>query len=356
MTERLIKFFGKDYTKPERTALYDYIEDYIAGKVAVWTKSPDTDAIAASFSSDIKQLDNSDFSFLLLTTGYIPEFYGHDSSQETLYSKLVEVLVCEWAIRIGFTDSSILKQKASKEDVSIKLGNLIIVCDAKTFRLGRSQPAPNVKDTIKKADYDKWQDSYRGEKDKDGTFYSTIGGLITFPSLHRWKGGSDAYLYCTDKDDPIAILFYEYLAYMILGGFGHERLIDVLSNYPELFPAKRKEQHLYFNPVLDRIFGENNEDFTDFIKLSLELINELVAHKTELVTEYIAKSKKLVEDEVERIPIEDLKRRLIEAETKILSNQLQKQLDNINKFRVKKGSADKKENEISSEIESESEG
>ena len=32
----------------------------------------------------------------------------------------------------------------------------IIVSDTKSFRLSRSQSAPNVKDTIKLADYEKW--------------------------------------------------------------------------------------------------------------------------------------------------------------------------------------------------------
>jgi hypothetical protein len=341
MTERLQKFFGKDYIKKERVFLYDYIENFINTHVDDWTKTPDTDAISRDFFSAIKELDDSDFSFLLLTTGYIPEFYVHDSSQETLYSKLVEVLVCEWAIRIVYTDSNIVKQKSSKEDVSIKLGNLIIVCDAKTYRLGRSQAAPNVKDTIKKADYDKWQSAYRGQPYNDEIVFAPIGGLITFPSLHRWKGSSDAYLYCTDKDDPICILFYEYLAYMILGGYDHSRITNVLTNYGELFPSKTKEQHTYFKTILGRMFGEGNETFNDFIKLSLELTNELVAHKIELVTNFVEEYRKTVEAEVDLIRIEDLKARLIEAETKLLSSQLNKQLHNITKFRVEKG-AEKK--------------
>jgi len=341
MIERLEKFFGRDISKDERIKLYDYIEDYISSKVNDWTKAPDTDGISASFAKDIQQLNKADFAFLLLSTGYIPEFYSHDSSQETLYSKLVEVLVCEWAVRIGFKDSNIIKQKASKEDVSIRLDNLVIVCDAKTYRLGRSQAAPNVKDTIKKADYDKWQENYRGKELKDGVFYSTIGGLITFPSLHRWKGGSDAYLYCTDKNDPIIILFYEYLAFMLVGGFSHEALIKVLSNYGDLFPAKTRDQHSYFAPVLETIFGKDNVDFTDFVKLSLELTNELVAHKTNLVEKFIDNSKMTVEAEIEEIPVEQLKKRLIEAETKLISHQLKKQLVNINKFRVEKGTKNK---------------
>ena len=129
-------------------------------------------------------MTNDDFALLVMHSGYIPEFYLPDSSQETLYSKLIESLVCEWARRIGFTDSFLQTQKSNKEDVTIKRRNNVIVCDAKSFRLGRSQAAPNVKDTIKKQAYTTWLDQYNETK---------VGGLVTFPSLHDWKKGSEAY-------------------------------------------------------------------------------------------------------------------------------------------------------------------
>ena len=65
-------------------------------------------------------------------------------------------------------NSRFVKPKSGYEDVTIFLDNNAIVCDAKSFRLGRSQKAPNVKDFIKLQDIRHWLSRY----DKK------IGGLL----------------------------------------------------------------------------------------------------------------------------------------------------------------------------------
>ena len=74
MREGLINFFGKDFTRNERTYYYDYIENYISENVIDWKKAPDTDSLAVRFAKKIEQLPNPEFSFLLLTTGYLLSF------------------------------------------------------------------------------------------------------------------------------------------------------------------------------------------------------------------------------------------------------------------------------------------
>lgn len=339
MTERLIKYFGKDFTEEQRKHSYDYIEIFISECVKDWSTPPDTDVIAAEFASKINQFSKEDFAFLLSHAGYIPEFYEHDSSQETLYSKLIEVLVCEWALRIGFNKSAIQKQKASKEDVTIQRNETVIVCDAKSFRLGRSQAAPNVKDTIKKADYEKWQDHWNeSEPDKTYGKLNSIGGLITFPSLHRWKGKSDAYLYCTDADRPIAILFYEHLAYFLLKEYDYQLLIDLFTQYPALFPHASRDQKTYFDAVLGFLFGteeekERHEDFYEYTKLSLEIVKEKVKHTIDRIDIEVIATKHKIELEIEAIDVNKLKQALIESRLENESGQLIKQLINIKKFR-----------------------
>jgi hypothetical protein len=333
MTDRLVKYFGKDFSKEERIKSYDFIESYIAEIVKHWNSSPDTDAIAASFASVIQNLDTSEFAFLLCHTGYIPEFYEHDSSQETLFSKLIEVLVCEWAKRVGFADSSIQKQKASKEDVSIQIGTTVIVCDAKSYRLGRSQAAPNVKDTIKKADYEKWQTWYLGEPHVTYGKYEPIGGLITFPSLHRWKGGSDAYLYATDKHKPIIIIFYEHLAYYLVAGYKQNKLIEILKSYEQIFPAASKDQSKYFESLLKNLFAESWDDFHEYMNLFAEIIKEKVLNTVDRISEHLEVSHTRIKAEIEAIPVEKLRDYLIESRFENECGQIIKQLENIKKFR-----------------------
>ena len=334
MTERLVKYFGKDFTKEQRVNSYDLIENFISDNVKDWSQSPDTDKISADFGVLISKFTKEDFAFLLCHAGYIPEFYEHDSSQETLYSKLIEVLVCEWAKRAGFKDSYIQKQKASKEDVTIQIDNTVIVCDAKSYRLGRSQAAPNVKDTIKKADYEKWQKWWTVSEphEKYGKLNS-VGGLITFPSLHRWKGSSDAYLYSTDSSRPIVIIFYEHLAYFLLKGCDYNIIVNLMSNYPKLFPEASKNQHTYFETILKFMFDKDWDHFFEYLKLFAEIVKEKVIHTVERITTHLEESKKRIQLEIEAIAIDKLKDTLIESRLENECGQILKQLENIKKFR-----------------------
>jgi hypothetical protein len=333
-SDKLKHFFGKDFSKEERTASYDFIETYISRTVRDWTNPPDTDTVAADFAAQIAKYPNPEFAFLLSHSGYIPEFYEHDSSQETLYSKLIEVLVCEWAKRIGFKDSHIQKQKASKEDVTIQIDKTVIVCDAKSYRLGRSQAAPNVKDTIKKADYEKWQEWWIQNSTKEKLF-KPIGGLITFPSMHRWKGASDAYLYSTDKSKPITIIYYEHLAYYFLRGYNQDALIKLIASYPALFDKPSTKQHTYFESVVKCLFGDKEEDFFEFIKLFAEISSEKVANTMARIDVELHESHKVIEKEIQAInDVDKLKQQLIEALVENRNGQLKKNLINIKKFRT----------------------
>ena len=124
-----------------------------------------------------------------------------------MHTKLTETLIFNWAKLIGFNSSELPTQKSSYEDITISDQKNTIVCDAKSFRLGRSQKSPNVKDTIKLADYEKWLVKH-GEKG--------IGGLITFPSLHDWKKGSDVYQYVSNPAKKVLLLFYEHISFFLI--------------------------------------------------------------------------------------------------------------------------------------------
>ena len=334
MTEEIVTYFGKDLTLDERQYSYDFIENYIEEKVSDWSIPPNTEEIASNFSSILEKFSEPDFNFLLCHAGYIPEFYDHDSSQETLYSKLIEVLVCEWSKRVGFIDSCIQRQKSSKEDITIQVGAILIVCDAKSFRLGRSQSAPNVKDTIKKGDYQKWQDNWNNidPHSKHGVL-KPIGGLVTFPSLHRWKGESDAYLYCTDKERPIIMLFYEHLAYFTIKNIKHTKIIECMENYSEIFPSASKNQHSYFDKILNNLFEDHFEHYTEYMKLFVEIIKEKVNHTTNRITKKILETEKMIRLEIDAIDEKKLREHLIDSRLHNVSGQIIKQLANIKKFR-----------------------
>ena len=75
--------------------------------------------------------------------GVIPECYGHDTSEEKLYSKYTDVVIHAAYTAMGFT-SLVLKERANVADVECVTNDYSFVADAKAFRLSRT--AKNQKD------------------------------------------------------------------------------------------------------------------------------------------------------------------------------------------------------------------
>jgi hypothetical protein len=316
----------------QRQESYDLLRNFIAQNHD-WNggRAPDSDLLVCELKKTLQKINDQNFAFLLCHSGYIPEEYDHDSSEETIYTKLVEALVEEWARRIGFNETVLPKQKSSKEDVTIKDAENIIVCDAKSYRLGRSQKAPNVKDALKEGDISKWLSAYCADS------RTQLGGLITFPSQHDWSGGSDFYLYLTKKELPIVCLFYEHLAYVLLSGVTKQKLIDLYCNYDNLFPAQLKKSDgnkaKYWLKVLTHLFGDITE-WNNFKSVAQTVIQEKVFHTIQDVKCHLSD----IRDEISReIPVdasaEDLREMLIEARCKLKTLSVSKQLSCIHKFR-----------------------
>ena len=324
---RISEIFGEKFGSQDVwTDSFDLLENFIKASVLNWDNPPDTNALVQVFNTTLTQMSREDFIFLLIHTGYIPESYEHDSSQETLYSKLVECVVCEWARRIGFTESFLQTQKSSKEDVTIKHGERVIVSDAKSFRLGRSQAAPNVKDTIKKSDFEKWLMSYDAD--------NRVGGLITFPSMHTWSKGTDVFLYTSDRETPILILYYEHLAFFTLNVvLNHETLITLLNNYLEIHPETTKSPTEYFQRVLPHLFGQSMNEWEEFSQICQIITKAKVRHTIGRIDAQLIETRALITEDVATLDIDALRERLIKAEILNTSGQLIKNLVNIKKFR-----------------------
>jgi type II restriction enzyme len=79
----------------------------------------------------------------LRLAGAIPEHYGHDSSEEKLYSKYTDALLSAAFKYVGLT-SIVLSERADVADVEAVAQDYALVADAKAFRLSRT--AKNQKD------------------------------------------------------------------------------------------------------------------------------------------------------------------------------------------------------------------
>ena len=75
--------------------------------------------------------------------GAIPEKYGHDTSEEKLYSKYTDIALAKAYAEMGIT-SIVLKERADTADVECVTSKYSFVADAKAFRLSRT--AKNQKD------------------------------------------------------------------------------------------------------------------------------------------------------------------------------------------------------------------
>ncbi|MBA7495578.1 hypothetical protein ES702_06165 [subsurface metagenome] len=327
MRDKIKELFHLDLDENQRKVNYDYLETFIEKNVSSWDNPPNTELIESLLTRELKNFSDFELAFLLVHSGYMPEFYSHDSSQETLYSKLVESLICEWANRIGFTDSFLQTQKSNKEDITIKLGNCVIVCDAKSSRLGRSQSAPNVKDTIKQASYIGWLDQYK--------INNCRAGIITFPSLMDWKKGSEAYKYFTDKSLPILFLFYEHLSFILLSqNLNHQSIIDFIHDYSTIFPNSTSDKQVY-SEGLKKLFPDKlYVELKLFLDLSDLIIREKVLHSINRIKVKALTIRQRIEEDISKSDFGEVRKIAVDAVFKNKYGQILKQLKNIEKFRL----------------------
>lgn len=295
----------------------------------------DHEAISNEFLQLLaKDFSDERFENLLIHSGYIPDLYPNDSSEETLFTKLVEALVCEWARRMGYT-SQLIKEKSSKEDIKITISGRVIVSDAKSFRLGRSQQAPNAKDFLKLEDIRKWMAWYK----------NSIGGLVTYPCTHEWKSDSDIYQYCSTKDAPTVMLPYKYMAYL-LHQKGHFNPTDLLQlwDYNSLFPEKltKKEKGgnkvkywQVINSAILNITNTQGDEFVEYMTRADKIINNcIIAIISKIETTRNAIIKQIKCDISKETDIKKLQTSLMDLQIQTLTEQLDTYITRIKNFRL----------------------
>ena len=103
----------------------------------------DTDRLEKELADEIKKQGIQALLDHVRLCGDIPESYSHDSSEEKLYSKYTDSLLCESFKSIGLK-SLVLTERADAADVEAFAKDYSFVADAKDFRLSRT--AKNQKD------------------------------------------------------------------------------------------------------------------------------------------------------------------------------------------------------------------
>ena len=128
--------------------------------------------------------------------GTIPERYGHDSSEEKLYSKYTDVVISEALAAMGLA-SVVLDARADAADVQARASSYSLVADAKAFRLSRT--AKNQKD-FKVQAMDGW---------RHGLDYA----VVVCPIYHLPTRTSQIYQQAIVRN--VCILSYSHLAVLV---------------------------------------------------------------------------------------------------------------------------------------------
>lgn len=128
--------------------------------------------------------------------GAIPEGYGHDSSEEKLYSKYTDVVISD-AFRAMGLRSIVLTERADVADVEGFGKEFSFVADAKAFRMSRT--AKNQKD-FKVQAMDGW---------KHGKPFAVV-----VPPLYQLPASSSQ-IYMQAGQRNVAILSYSHLAVLV---------------------------------------------------------------------------------------------------------------------------------------------
>ena len=113
----------------------------------------DSDRVEQEIAKEIRDKGVASLLGHLRLCGAIPEGYGHDSSEEKLYSKYTDIVIHEAFATMGLT-SVVLKERADVADVECVCNSYSFVADAKAFRLSRT--AKNQKD-FKVQAMDNWK-------------------------------------------------------------------------------------------------------------------------------------------------------------------------------------------------------
>lgn len=276
----------------------------------------DIQAVVNEVQRDIQKLSDDDFIEVIISC-FIPDLYSGMGKCEKLFTKLTELMVGEWWRRMGGA-YRLPTKKSGTEDVELTYKNISIACDAKVFRLGRSQKAPNVKDFLKLASVALWiknlEEGYKAKRVQ----CKVIGGLVTYSSLHEWESDSEVYEECTNHNTPVVMLPYEVMALLLK----YKNRVDLdelikLWNYTENKVPTSRNKSSYWNYVsrfICNLIGITQKQYVQEMKEYHTRILAAAAEYRKIVQSTIDSVKRSIAHEMEQFNnIDDLKEYAIDA-------------------------------------------
>lgn len=228
-----------------------------------------------------EEIENHGFLSLighLRLCGDIPECYGHDTSEEKLYSKYTDILLCE-AYKILGMKSIVLSERGDAADVEVFANNYSFVADAKAFRLSRT--AKNQKD-FKIEALNRWK-------------YGKPYAMVVCPIYQLPTKQSQIYYSAITRE--VCIFTYSHLNILILFAkstdvnYAQELLHKIFNNIKVINPTKDSIEYwrninktmLNFSPILKRLWAEEKV-FTELsVKIAKQAALNFLAQERERI-------------------------------------------------------------------------
>ncbi len=185
----------------------------------------DSDRLEKELEAEIKKDGITSLIDHLRLCGNIPESYGHDTSEEKLYSKYTDVLLSLAYKALGLR-SLVLKERADAADVEAFADTYSFVGDAKAFRLSRT--AKNQKD-FKVQAMDGWK--------RDKPYAMVVCPIYQLPNT-----SSQIYQQATSRN--VCVFTYSHLALLlnyseVEGKIKAQQLLQkIFETIPALNPSK----------------------------------------------------------------------------------------------------------------------
>lgn len=197
--------------------------------------------------------------------GDIPESYGHDTSEEKLYSKYTDALLAEAFKALGLK-SIVLSERADVADVEVFAGSYDFIADAKSFRLSRT--AKNQKD-FKVQAMDGW---------KRGKMYA----MVVCPIYQLPTKASQIYQQASTRN--VCIFTYSHLAMVVAfsliegGNRAKELIHEIFKVIPAMNPTKDGSAYwlpinktmLAFSSCIEDLWNKEKQAAVESIKIAKE--------------------------------------------------------------------------------------
>jgi hypothetical protein len=238
----------------------------------------DTDKLEKELEAEIKKNGVPSLIDHLRLCGNIPESYGHDTSEEKLYSKYTDCLLSLAYTAMGLK-SLVLKERADAADIEAFAKDYSFVADAKAFRLSRT--AKNQKDFKVQAMHG-W---------KRGKPYA----MVVCPIYQLPTSSSQIYQQATTQN--VCIFTYSHLAVLLSysekeGQTKAQQLLKkIFETVETLNPSKNATDYwlainktiLSFSKAIEPLWSIEKEVVTESIAISKEEALTFLAQEREKI-------------------------------------------------------------------------